>query len=115
MPLEGRQGLYPEHVRPITGNLMVSPATTYDAATARDQLPELLRRVAAGEEIILTDAGAPPVRLVAVEPPEPRPSKRVGGQLAGQGFWIADDFNAPLPPDLLEAFEGGTEASTETE
>lgn len=86
---------------------MVSrPPTTLDAATARDQIPDLLRRVAAGEEIILTDANAPAARLVAMEPLKTSTKKRVGGQLAGQGFWIADDFNAPLPPDLLDAFEG---------
>ena len=83
---------------------MVSSATTYNAAAARDQLPALLRRAASGEEIILTESGTPLARLVALPPAEGKPPKRVGGQLAGRGFWIADDFNAPLPPGLLDAF-----------
>ncbi len=89
---------------------MASSATTYDAATARDQLPALLRRAASGEEIILSESGTPLARLVALPPAEAVPAKRVGGQLAGRGFWITDDFNAPLPPELLDAFEGGAEA-----
>ncbi len=47
---------------------MVSSATTYDAATARDQLPALLHRAASGEEIILSGSGTPLARLVALPP-----------------------------------------------
>jgi hypothetical protein len=28
------------------------------------------------------------------------------GLLEGKGYWIADDFDAPLPDDLLDLFEG---------
>ena len=47
---------------------MVSPTTTYAAATARDQLPALLRRAAAGEEIILSESRTPLARLIALPP-----------------------------------------------
>ena len=54
---------------------MISSATTYDAATARDQLPDLLRRAASGEEIILSESGTPLARLVALLSAEEAPAK----------------------------------------
>ncbi len=35
------------------------------------------------------------------------------GSLAGQG-WIADDFDAPLPEEILRAFEGEDDGSETT-
>jgi hypothetical protein len=40
-------------------------------------------------------------RLVPAEATKPR----VPG-LQGQGYWIADDFDAALPDDLLDLFGG---------
>lgn len=57
---------------------------------------------AAGEEIIAR-AGKPVARLVPLAPPATK--KRVLGRLAGQ-FTIPDDFDAPLPDDVLAMFEG---------
>lgn len=37
---------------------------------------------------------------------EPGPRRRGKGMDQGKG-WIADDFDAALPSDLLERFEGG--------
>lgn len=34
--------------------------------------------------------------------------------MQGEGFWIADDFDAPLPDDLRAAFEGGDRACCST-
>jgi hypothetical protein len=39
---------------------------------------------------------------VAVEPSAKRPLGFARGQV-----WVADDFDAPLPADLLAAFYGG--------
>ena len=71
---------------------------TYEAKT---QLSRLLRRVAAGEEIVIANRGVPVARLV----PVPKKSKRKLG-FYGDAIKIADDFDAPLPDDILDAFEG---------
>jgi hypothetical protein len=39
--------------------------------------------------------------LVPTSPPQPRPNGLAKGQ-----FTVPDDFNAPLPEDVLQAFEG---------
>lgn len=69
---------------------------------AKTNLSRLLQRVAAGEEIIIARAGVPIARLVPIGPPSGR---RTLGEDEGCG-WIADDFDAELPVDLLGAFEG---------
>jgi hypothetical protein len=35
-----------------------------------------------------------------------RPSRASPVCSKGQGYWIADDFDAALPDDLLDLFEG---------
>lgn len=62
---------------------------------AAERLPELLRRVAAGEEVTITRDGEPVARLVAAA----RRTPRVLGQDAGT-FTIPADFDAPLPDDM---------------
>ncbi|HEX8561272.1 MAG TPA: type II toxin-antitoxin system Phd/YefM family antitoxin [Pyrinomonadaceae bacterium] len=69
---------------------------------AKTNLSRLLQRVAAGEEVVIARAGVPVARLVPVKPSG---GKRTLGEDEGRG-WIADDFDAPLPADLAEAFEG---------
>lgn len=69
---------------------------------AKTHLSKLLLRVAGGEEITIARAGVPVARLVAVEPPRtPRPM----GMFRGQ-FKVPEDFNAPLPDEVLALFEG---------
>ncbi len=67
---------------------------------AKTHLSRLLQRVAAGEEIIIAKAGRPIARLVAVGG-----GSRLLGQDAGM-FEVPDDFDAPLPGDVLSDFEG---------
>jgi prevent-host-death family protein len=69
---------------------------------AKTHLSRLLRRVAAGEEIVIQRAGTPVARLV---PYVPKATRRILGGDADQ-VRIADDFDAPLPEDLLADFEG---------
>lgn len=71
-----------------------------DTQDAARQLSDLLRRVAAGEEIVITRAGKPVARLVSIAP-KPR---RVLGQDEGL-FKVPEDFDAPLPPEMLALFE----------
>ncbi|MBX3126250.1 MAG: type II toxin-antitoxin system Phd/YefM family antitoxin [Polyangiaceae bacterium] len=69
---------------------------------AKTQLSRLLRRVRAGEEIIIADAGRPVARLVPLESAEgPR---CLGGD--ERAVWIADDFDAPLSDEVIAAFYG---------
>lgn len=69
---------------------------------AKTQLSKLLARVAAGEEIVIARAGKPVARLVPVAQKRKR---RVLGLDAGKEFWIADDFDDPLPPEIQKYFE----------
>ena len=71
---------------------------------AKTHLSQLLSRALSGEEIVIAKAGKPMVRLVPVEEPL---SDRVLGQDEGL-FTVPEDFNAPLPEEILSAFEGGT-------
>ena len=72
---------------------------------AKTHLSRLLQQVAAGEEVIIARAGVPVARLVAVEPKKQK-VRPLG--LARGRVWVADDFDAPLPDDLLAEFYGGT-------
>jgi prevent-host-death family protein len=71
---------------------------------AKTHLSRLLQRVAAGEEVTIARSGVPVARLVAVEPQKNK--IRPLGMDRGK-IWVADDFDAPLPDDLLKAFYGG--------
>jgi len=72
---------------------------TVNIHAAKTHLSRLVDAVAGGEEVIIAKAGKPMVRLVPL-----RSRKRTGfGDLKGR-MTIADDFDAPLPDDLLRAF-----------
>ncbi len=68
---------------------------------AKTHLSKLLAQVEAGEEVVICRSGKPVARLVATEPVvKPR---RVFGQYAGV-FVVPDDFDAPLPDEILDLF-----------
>ena len=69
---------------------------------AKTHLSRLLKRVAEGEEITIARAGVPVAKLI---PLAPASTERPLGAMEGQ-FYIADDFDAPLPEDLLAMFYG---------
>ena len=69
---------------------------------AKTQLSRLLRRVAAGEEITIANRGVPVARLVPVR--GEKTVRELG--IYGDTLKIADDFDAPLPDDILDLFEG---------
>ncbi len=75
--------------------------TTVNVHEAKTQLSQLLQRMSLGEEVVIAKAEKPIARLV---PFAPAPRPRVAGSAQGQ-IWIAPDFDAPLPEDVLEAFE----------
>ena len=67
---------------------------------AKIHLSRLLARAEAGEEILISRAGQPVARLV---PARRAQGRRRPGRFVGKGR-IADDFNAPLPPEVLAEF-----------
>ena len=81
---------------------MAKPYNIYEAKT---HLSALVERAAAGEEVVIAKAGRPVARLVAYKKATPR---RVPGRLKGK-IWISDDFDAPLPDDIIADFEGTSE------
>jgi prevent-host-death family protein len=74
---------------------------TVNVHEAKTQLSRLLERVERGEEIVIARAGTPVARLL---PFSPRGTARELGMDVGR-FDIPDDFDAPLPPDVLADFE----------
>ena len=75
------------------------PVSLYDAKT---RLSELVEQAAAGREIVITKSGKPKARLVPLAPKDTR-HLRIPGRGKGK-VWIAPDFDAPLPPDMLRLF-----------
>ena len=69
---------------------------------AKTALSKLVERAEAGEEVIIARAGKPAAKLVPLTRVQGR--RRLG--LLDGKFRIPDDFNAPLPDDLLDLFEG---------
>lgn len=67
---------------------------------AKTHLSRLLRRVVAGEEIVIVRGGEPVAKLVPVGTTEARRMGVDEGRIE-----IADDFDAPLPDDVQDAFE----------
>jgi prevent-host-death family protein len=72
--------------------------TSIGVHEAKTNLSGLLRRVARGEEIIITNGGEPAARLVAIVPAG---KKRIGS-FAGQ-FSVPADFDE-TPRELTEYF-----------
>ena len=66
---------------------------------AKTHLSRLLLRVADGEEIVIARAGKPVAKLVPVDP---KPQRLIG-QDDGL-FDVPDDFDAPLPDEVLALF-----------
>jgi prevent-host-death family protein len=74
----------------------------FNIHAAKTQLSRLIEQAAAGEEIVIAKAGKPVARLV---PFEPRREPRRPGLMKGQ-IWIAEDFDEPLPEEIMAAFRG---------
>jgi prevent-host-death family protein len=74
---------------------------SFNVHEAKTHFSKILAKVQAGEEVVIAKAGRPIARVVPIHSPR----QRVPGRWRGQ-IWIAGDFDAPLPDDLLDAFEG---------
>lgn len=75
---------------------------TVNMHEAKTHLSRLVDEASAGEEIVLAKAGKPVARL---GPLAAHRKRRGLGVLAGR-FTVPDDFDAPLPEEVLADFEG---------
>ncbi|HEY4000319.1 MAG TPA: type II toxin-antitoxin system Phd/YefM family antitoxin [Candidatus Xenobia bacterium] len=67
---------------------------------AKTRLSQLLVKVEHGEDVIISRAGHPVARLV---PYVGKNKPRVLGQAAGD-FEVPEDFDAPLPDEIMKNF-----------
>jgi prevent-host-death family protein len=79
-----------------------SAVQTVNIYQAKTQLSKLVDLASSGTDVVIARAGKPVARLTTLKEGK-RPL--VLGLLEGEG-WIADDFNDPLPDDILAGFEG---------
>lgn len=71
---------------------------------AKTQLSKLIELAQAGEEFVIAKSGKPVARLIPIGKEK---RKRKLGLLDGK-IKVPDDFNAPLPEEVIAAFEGRT-------
>lgn len=76
---------------------------TVNIHQAKTNFSRLLSRVENGEEIVISNRGIPIAKLIPFRTSLNRRSSL--GQDRGK-FVVPDDFNAPLPDEILAAFEG---------
>jgi prevent-host-death family protein len=69
---------------------------------AKTQFSRLVDAAANGEVIIIAKAGKPAARLGPIPPP--KPPRRFG--VLKDKIRISEDFDAPLPDDVIARFEG---------
>lgn len=82
-------------------------AKTLNIYEAKTHLSALVEKAARGEEIVIAKAGKPMAKLVPLEPMA-RASRKFGQKVLGITY-IAPDFDAPLPDDIIEDFYGPIE------
>lgn len=78
---------------------------TVNIHEAKTHLSRLVEIAAGGEEIIIAKSGKPVARLMPLARAR---TVRKPGAWKGR-IWISEDFDAPLPADLIAAFEGGND------
>ncbi|TAK72290.1 MAG: type II toxin-antitoxin system prevent-host-death family antitoxin [Gammaproteobacteria bacterium] len=69
---------------------------------AKTHFSKFINQALKGDEIIIARGGKPLIRLV---PYTEETETRRGGQFRGL-IHVSDDFNAPLPEDVLKHFYG---------
>jgi prevent-host-death family protein len=70
---------------------------------AKNQLSSLVDRAASGEEIVIAKHGQPMAKLVPAHAAKTKKWPRKQRNLLGLTY-MADDFDAPLPRELLKQF-----------
>lgn len=82
-----------------------SVMTTISVDEMKRDVAGYLHRAQAGETLVITEANKPMVEIKPVHQPESASQLRPIGLCAGK-FVVPDDFDAPLPDDVLNDFEG---------
>lgn len=85
-----------------------TPVIVVGVHEAKTHFSELLRRVAAGEQVEITNRGEVVAHLVGPEPPA-RPQPVLG--IDRGNIWMAPDFDE-YGPELQEMFEGSESRSS---
>jgi prevent-host-death family protein len=75
--------------------------STVNIYAAKTQLSRLVERAAAGQDVIIARGGKPVARLTRLQE---APRKIRFGLLKGK-VRVSRDFDAPLPDEVLAAFE----------
>ena len=68
---------------------------TVSIQTAQARLPELIRQLAAGDEVVIVDNDRPVARLTSFGSSSPR-AAREPGSMRGTVLYMSPDFDAPL-------------------
>ncbi|MGA3373097.1 MAG: type II toxin-antitoxin system prevent-host-death family antitoxin [Terracidiphilus sp.] len=76
---------------------------TVNIYEAKTQLSKLVDLASSGTDVVIARAGKPVARLTSLDTKEKQVIRF--GALEGKG-WIAEDFDAPLPDEILAQFEG---------
>jgi prevent-host-death family protein len=74
---------------------------TLNIHEAKTHFSKIIKQACQGEEVIIAKAGVPIIRLVPIEKSK---KERIPGTAKGK-IMIADDFDAPLPKEIIESFE----------
>ncbi len=75
-------------------------ASIYNIHEAKTHFSKLIEKARLGEEVIVAKAGKPVVKIVPVNAPN---KQRQPGSARGM-FSMGDDFDDPLPSEMLKAF-----------
>ncbi|MBA4182024.1 MAG: type II toxin-antitoxin system prevent-host-death family antitoxin [Anaerolinea sp.] len=80
--------------------------TVVNIHEAKTHLSRLLEAVERGEEVVIARAGHPIATLSAYKAPR----RKIGppGSMEGEGWWMADDFDAPID-DLFDCLKDDDE------
>lgn len=81
---------------------MYKVQNTVNIHEAKTHFSQLVDAAAAGREIFIAKAGKPVAKLVSLQE---KTSKVKFGVLKGK-LRLAEDFDAPLPEDIIDLFEG---------
>lgn len=75
-----------------------------NVSEAKAQLTKLLQQAEAGEKVFISRRNEPIVELRPVTSKTERPKPQFG--LCAGEFTLPDNFDDPLPDDVLRAFQG---------
>jgi len=70
---------------------------------AKNRFPDMLDRLAIGEEVVITDKGEPVAKLVPIPATTKKRRKFRFGSAKGE-VTVPDDFNDPLPKEIEDLF-----------